>query len=110
MIPRKIVQTGNTKVNACAYVLPLCAPRCSPGLGCTGTGSSYIVGHVGPSTSHQARLQIITKWRRPKASAMPDPHVYLNFIVDLLRFFLVDQRLLIKKCIFWTYLQFFQRA
>ena len=35
----------------------------SPGLGCTGT-ESHIVGHVGPSTSHQARLQI-RKWRRP---------------------------------------------
>ena len=39
----------------------------APGLGCTGT-ESHIVGHVGPSTSHQARLQI-TKM----VSAMPDP-------------------------------------
>ena len=32
-------------------------------MGCTATGS-HIVGHVGPSTSHQARLHL-TKWRRP---------------------------------------------
>ena len=42
------------------------------------------------------------------ASAMPEPHVYLKFIVDLLRFFPVDERLLVKKYIFWTYLHFFK--
>ena len=39
---------------------------------------------------------------------MPEPHVYLKFIVDLLRFFPVDERLLVKKYIFWTYLHFFK--
>ena len=40
------------------------------------------------------------------ASAMPEPHVYLKFIVDLLRFSPVYERLLVKKYIFWTYLHF----
>ena len=34
------------------------------------------------------------------ASAMPEPHVYLKFIVDLLRFFPVDERLLVKNIYF----------
>ena len=42
------------------------------------------------------------------ASAMPEPHVYLKFIVNLLRFFPVDERLLVKIYILWTYLHFFK--
>ena len=34
------------------------------------------------------------------ASAKPDPHVYSKLIVDLLRFFPVDERLLVKKYIY----------
>ena len=44
------------------------------------------------------------------ASAMPEPHVYLKFIVDLLRFFPADERLLVKKIYILDLFAFFQRA
>ena len=45
------------------------------------------------------------------SSAMPDPNVDLHLQgshCGLLRFFPVDERLLVKKYIFWTYLHFFK--
>ena len=74
----------------------------SPGLRCTGTGSHIVAMSVPVPLIRQGYKM---------ASAMPDPNENMFISISLwylLRFFLVDQWLLFKKYIFWTYLQFFK--